>query len=92
MRISTKRAKKLRRGIVSGRILAEQLESLSCEMPENTFGFWAALRIRAYISETESFAESEALYYTVLPTLRRLVSNEELRRIMHYSLILKRDP
>lgn len=89
MRISTKRAKQLRRGIISGQILSRQLEAMFEDRPTDVFIYWAALKIRAYVSETESFAESEALYTTVLPVLKRLLDKKEVDLVIHYAALLK---
>lgn len=89
MRISTRRAKCLRRGIVSGQILVKQLEEMFQDRPVDVFIYWAALKIRAYVSETESFTESEALYRTVLPVLNRLLDKENVKLVLHYAALLR---
>lgn len=68
-RISTRRAKSIRRGIISGRLLADQLLAMHKHQPASVYQFWAGAKIDAYSRETESYIELEALYYSAMSRL-----------------------
>lgn len=88
MRLSTKRAREIRRGIVSGQILSRQIDKMAQEIPKDVFEYWVGLKLRSYVAEAESFAESDALHVTITPTLAKHLSQNEIKQVLWFSVYL----
>lgn len=78
--ISTAKAQKLRRGIVSGKIMLEHVERLTTFMPEALVCYWVAGKMEAYGHDLKSHSELMGFHYTVQKGLRRILTPEQIRQ------------
>lgn len=91
--ISTKNAKRLRRGIVAGQIYLSSLQRVALDNPGLTnIVYWAALKLSAYEEDINNLVEKEAFHRTVSEGLLRLIPAKDAARVYQtaYALCYRR--